>query len=168
MLKNITTFGATIITLEKLYLKRSELGRIVAVSGGFDPVHPGHISYIQESKKYGDTLVVILNGDAFLATKKGKPFQDLYTRCLIVSAIKDVDYVAPFEIENDMTICKALEILKPHIFTNGGDRKNSATIPEWDICKKYGIKLITGVGISKFWSSSSLLKSWEEYVKDKN
>lgn len=163
--KNMALSCAEITTLEELSAKKSSLGTIVAVSGGFDPIHPGHISYIQEAKKLGDTLVVIVNGDAFLRNKKGKPFQDLETRCSIVSAVRGVDFVMPFEIENDQTVCRALEVLKPHIFANGGDRKDSSTIPEWETCQAHGIQLVTGVGISKSWSSSSFLKSWEEHIK---
>lgn len=159
------SLGAEIVSLEGLFQKRHILGRIVMTSGGFDPIHPGHISCIQESKKYGHTLVVVVNGDAFLRAKKGKPFQDLATRCLIVSAIAGVDYVVPFEVENDQTVCKALEILKPHVFTKGGDRKDMNSIPEWDICQKHGIKIVSNVGFDKQWSSSAFLKEWEEHKK---
>lgn len=94
-------------------------GKIVATSGGFDPIHPGHISSLRASAAYGDVVVVIVNGDAFLAAKKGKPFQDLATRSLIVSAIRGVDYVVPFEIENDTTVREALRRLRPAVFTKG-------------------------------------------------
>src|SRR6266542_4305831 len=77
---------------------RPELGRIVVASGGFDPLHPGHASNLLEAKKLGDTLVALVNGDAFLRAKKGKAFQDLKTRCQIVSFVRGVDYVVPFEI----------------------------------------------------------------------
>lgn len=158
-------FGAPIISLFNVTAKRRELGRIVMASGGFDPIHPGHISYLQESKKHGDTLVVVVNGDAFLREKKGKPFQDLVTRCLIVSAISGVDYVVPFEIECDMTVHKALERLRPHVFTNGGDRKDKESIAEWSTCERLGIQIITGVGMEKKWSSSDFLKDWEMHQK---
>jgi len=88
--------------------EREDLGTIVATSGGYDPIHPGHATCLIESKKHGDTLVAIVNGDWFLRTKKGKNFQDLETRCMIVSCIRNVDYVIPFEIENDTTVCEAL------------------------------------------------------------
>ena len=78
------SFGGKIISLEEFAKLRPTLGKVVATSGGFDPLHPGHISCILESKQYGDTLAVIVNGDAFLRAKKGEPFQDLRTRCLIV------------------------------------------------------------------------------------
>jgi len=153
-------WGAPIISFEEFAKLRPKLGKIVATSGGYDPIHPGHISCIIESKKYGDTLAVIVNGDAFLTAKKGRPFQELKTRCQIVSGIREVDYVIPFEIDNDPTVIKALELLKPDVFTKGGDRIDESTIPEWGICQKYGIEVISGVGEDKQWSSSQFLHDW--------
>ncbi len=158
-------FGAKIVTFKDLDKLRPKLGKIVATSGGFDPIHPGHISCIMESKQYGDTLVVIVNGDDFLTKKKGKPFQDLATRSLIISALRGVDYVVPFEIQDDHTVSVALEALKPDVFTKGGDRIDEHTIPEWKTCEKYGIKVISGVGFDKRWSSSEFLKQWEEHAQ---
>jgi len=155
-------WGARIVSLEEFSKLRPKLGKIVATSGGYDPIHPGHISCIVESKKYGDTLVVIVNGDAFLTAKKGRPFQNLETRSLIVSGIAGVDYVVPFEIKNDQTVNKALEIIKPHIFTKGGDRVDKASLPEWDVCERNNIKIVFGVGEDKKWSSSWFLKEWDE------
>src|SRR5215469_11016113 len=117
---------APILTLEQFSELRDdpsiEMGVVVATSGGFDPIHPGHVSCIVESKQYGDTLVVIVNGDDFLANKKGKPFQDLATRAAIVSGIRGVDYVVTFEIKDDPTVAVALRAVRPAIFTKGGDR----------------------------------------------
>lgn len=143
---------------------RPKLGKVVVTSGGFDPIHPGHISCICESKKYGDTLAVVVNGDAFLTAKKGRPFQNLETRCLIVSGLVGVDYVIPFEISGDQTVCKALEALKPDVFTKGGDRLDESSIPEWGICQRYGIEIITGVGMEKKWSSSWFLNQWSDHL----
>lgn len=154
-------WGAKIVSFKEFEKLRPKLGKVVVTSGGYDPIHPGHISCIIDSKKYGDTLVVIVNGDAFLRAKKGKPFQDLETRSLIVSGIMGVDYVIPFEIKNDQTVIKALEALKPDVFTKGGDRVDASTIPEWETCKKHNIKVITGVGLEKKWSSSWFLKEWD-------
>jgi cytidyltransferase-like protein len=106
-------WGAKIVSLDEIAKLRPKLGKVVATSGGFDPIHPGHISCIIQSKKYGDTLVVIVNGDAFLTAKKGRPFQNLETRSLIASGIAGVDYVVPFEIEDDQTVNRALEAIKP-------------------------------------------------------
>ena len=140
-------WGAKIVSFEEFEKLRPKLGKVVATSGGYDPIHPGHISCIIDSKKYGDTLVVIVNGDTFLTAKKGKPFQNLETRSLIVSGIMGVDYVVPFEIKNDQTVTKALEALKPDVFTKGGDRVDESTIPEWETCKKHNIKIVTEQGV---------------------
>lgn len=160
----IKGLGAKIVTFDELKGLRPKLGKIVATSGGFDPIHPGHISCIIDSRKYGDTLVVIVNGDAFLAAKKGRPFQNLETRSLIVSGLRHVDYVVPFEIKNDQTVSKALEALRPHVFTKGGDRVDPQSLPEWETCQKHNIEVVFGVGMDKKWSSSWFLKEWEEKI----
>ncbi|MGH9107580.1 MAG: adenylyltransferase/cytidyltransferase family protein [Acidimicrobiales bacterium] len=154
------TLGAPIVTFEEFDAARPA-GRIVATSGGFDPVHPGHVSSIQESRRYGDVVVVIVNGDAFLVAKKGRPFQDLQTRCLIVSALRGVDYVVPFEIESDRTVTEALRRLRPHVFTKGGDRVDERSIPEWAVCQQIGAEVVSGVGEDKRWSSSWFLQAWD-------
>jgi cytidyltransferase-like protein len=155
-------WGAKIVSLEEFSKLKPTLGKVVATSGGFDPIHPGHLSCIIQSKKYGDTLVVIVNGDAFLSDKKGRPFQNLETRSLIVSGIKEVDFVIPFEIEKDQTVCKALEVIKPAVFTKGGDRVDKNSLPEWEICKEHNIEIVFGVGEGKKWSSSWFLKEWDD------
>ena len=157
-----TEWGARIVSLEEFAKLRPKLGKVVATSGGFDPIHPGHISCIIQSKKFGDTLVVIVNGDAFLTAKKGRPFQNLETRSLIVSGISGVDYVVPFEVEIDQTVNRALEIIRPHVFTKGGDTVDEASLPEWETCEKYNIKIEFNVGEDKKWSSSWFLKDWSE------
>ncbi len=157
---NKPEWGAKIVSFDEFDELRPKLGKVVATSGGFDPIHPGHISCIIQSKKYGDTLVVIVNGDAFLSAKKGRPFQDLQTRCLIVSGIAGVDYVIPFEIDNDQTVSRALEAIKPDVFTKGGDRVDKASLPEWETCKKHNIEIVFGVGEEKKWSSSWFLNRW--------
>ncbi len=159
-------WGAPIISFEEFEILRPKLGKVVATSGGFDPIHPGHISCIIQSKKYGDTLVVIVNGDAFLTAKKGRPFQNLETRSLIVSGIAGVDYVIPFEVKNDQSVSKALEAIKPAVFTKGGDRTGKANLPEWDVCQKYGIEIKFGVGEDKKWSSSWFLNRWNDPAED--
>lgn len=157
------TLGAPIVELDALVELRPELGRIVATSGGFDPIHPGHISCITESRVFGDTIVVIVNGDSFLRAKKGRPFQDLETRALIVSALREVDYVVPFEIEGDLTVNRALAALRPHVFTKGGDRVDASTIAEWEVCQRHEIEVRTGVGLAKEWSSSWFLEGWLQH-----
>ncbi len=159
----MTGLGAPIVDFETIDRLRPQLGRIVVTSGPFDPIHPGHISCILDSKHFGDTLVVIVNGDSFLQRKKGKAFQYLPIRCQIVSSIRSVDYVVPFEIEDDQTVNEALARLKPAVFTKGGDRRDAASIPEWETCRQLGIEVVTGVGWDKKWSSSDFLRDWEKF-----
>tara|TARA_A100001011_G_C14210239_1_gene799556 strand:+ start:216 stop:623 length:408 start_codon:yes stop_codon:yes gene_type:complete len=127
--------------------------RTVAISGYFDPIHVGHLDYINEAKKLGDKLIVIVNNNHQCVLKKGKPFMDENDRVNIVSSIKNVDEVF-LSIDKDKTVCKSLEKIKPAIFANGGDRKNYE-IPESVICKKYNIEIIDGLG-EKIRSSSDL------------
>jgi len=155
--------AARIVDLEAFADLRTGLGTIVATSGGYDPLHPGHVSCLLDSSAQGDTLVVIVNGDGFLRRKKGKPFMDLTARCRVVSCIRGVDYVIPFEIEDDDTVCEALRAIQPHVFTKGGDRTDMSNIPEWGVCKELGIEVISGVGMDKAWSSSDYLESWGRF-----
>jgi D-beta-D-heptose 7-phosphate kinase/D-beta-D-heptose 1-phosphate adenosyltransferase len=158
------TLGAKIMSFDEFDADRPA-GRIVATSGGFDPIHPGHISSLQECGQLGDVVVAVVNGDAFLRAKKGKPFQDLETRCLIVSAIRGVDYVVPFEIDDDQTVREALRRLRPDVFAKGGDRVDKTSIPEWDVCEELGIDVVTGVGDDKRWSSSWFLDDWAAHAR---
>jgi len=127
--------------------------KVVAISGYFDPIHVGHLEYINMAKKLGDKLVVIVNNNYQCELKKGKPFMDEKDRVIIVSNLKNVDEVF-LSIDKDKTVCASLEKIKPDIFANGGDRKNYE-IPESVICKKYDIKIIDGLG-DKIRSSSNL------------
>ena len=125
----------------------------VAISGYFDPIHVGHLEYISMSKTLGDYLIVIINNNNQCALKKGKHFMDENDRAKILEAIEGVDEVF-ISIDQDRTVCKSLEKIKPDIFTNGGDRQNKE-IPEAIVCKKYKIKLLDGLG-KKIRSSSDL------------
>lgn len=133
---------------------------LVLASGGFDPIHPGHTSYLRAASMYGD-LVVLVNGDWFLTQKKGAPFMDLDARCQIVSSIEGVSWVIPYEVEN-MTVINAIREIHPDIFVKGGDRCGASTIPEWDACWSLDIPVLTGIGYDKKWSSSDYLKKWDE------
>ena len=125
----------------------------IAVSGYFDPIHVGHIEYINNAKKLGDWLVVIVNNNNQCALKKGKYFMDEKDRVLIVKNIKAVDEVF-LSIDEDKTVCKSLKKVNPDIFANGGDRKNYE-IPESKVCKENNIQIIDGLG-DKIRSSSDL------------
>ena len=125
----------------------------IAISGYFDPIHVGHIEYINNAKKLGDWLVVIVNNNNQCALKKGKYFMDEKDRVLIVKNIKAVDEVF-LSIDEDKTVCKSLKKVNPDVFANGGDRKNYE-IPESKVCKENNIQIIDGLG-DKISSSSDL------------
>jgi cytidyltransferase-like protein len=127
--------------------------KIVAVSGYFDPIHVGHLEYLRLSKKLGDKLVVIVNNNHQCVLKKGKPFIDEKDRVEIVRSLEMVDEVF-LSIDDDKSVCKSLEKIKPHIFANGGDR-STGEVPESTVCKKYNIQMTDGLG-DKIRSSSDL------------
>lgn len=132
---------------------------IVAVSGYFDPLHAGHIEYFEMAKKLGDKLIVILNNDEQSVLKKGKMFMPEWERRKILEALKDVDEVY-MSIDDDLSVCKSLQVVRPDIFAKGGDRF-SDEVPEKDICKEMGIRMIDGLG-SKIQSSSWLTGELKE------
>ena len=135
---------------------------IVAASGYFDPIHTGHIEYLELAKKLGDRLVVIVNNDNQTKNKKGYVFMSCVERMKIARSLRCVDEV--FEsIDQDGSVCKSLEKLRPNIFAKGGDR-NIGNIPETVICKKYGVKIIDSLG-KKISSSSNLVKNESEIIK---
>lgn len=142
----------------------------VAVSGGFDPVHIGHVRMFQEAKALGDRLVVILNNDAWLRTKKGQEFMNEKERKEIIEAFEAVDEVvitSHTENDSDRSVCRELEKVRPHIFANGGDRKpDEDPVPEVTLCESLGIELIYNVGAGgKVQSSSWLLKRQNDSKK---
>ena len=145
----------------------SEKPKVVAVSGGWDPIHIGHIRLMQEAKKLGDQLIVILNNDNWLKKKKGYIFMSQKERKEIIKALACVDKViltGHSKNSKDMSVCAELKKIKPHIFANGGDRTHK-NIPEKAVCKKIGCKMVFNLGQGgKVQSSSWLLKKfWEAY-----
>ena len=141
---------------------------IILVSGGFDPIHSGHIKLINEANKYGD-VVVLLNSDQWLRNKKGKEFLPFAERKIIMQNLKGVLDVIEFD-DSDRTcvdgIKKAKSIYKDSIikFANGGDRNyNTTPGPEQEFCNKNDIETLFGIGGSnKSNSSSWILKKWKE------
>ena len=131
--------------------------RIVALSGGFDPLHVGHVRMIQEAAKLGTRLVVIVNGDEFLLRKKGYAFMSLEERMELVRALRGVDEVVA-AIDRDQTVCETLRMVRPHVFANGGDRRNMEDIPEAVVCRELGIEMVFNVGGGKVQSSSDLVQ----------
>ena len=125
----------------------------VAVSGYFDPINVGHLEYLELAKKLGNRLIVIVNNNQQCTLKKGKTFMDELDRVRIVKSLGIVDDVF-LSIDNDKSVCRSLEELKPDIFANGGDSATSE-VPESAVCRKYNIKMVDGLG-AKIRSSSSL------------
>ena len=134
--------------------------KIVAVSGGFDPVHIGHVRMFRDAARIGK-LMVILNTDDFLLRKKGYVFMPLDERKEIIESIKYVDRVV-VSVDDDDSVCKTLAMLKPDVFANGGDRASRLDIRETEICGQLGIEMVFGIGGDKVQSSSELAR------KDKN
>lgn len=133
---------------------------IVAVSGGFDPVHIGHIRHFQAAKKLGDKLIVILNNDNWLRLKKGFVFMPESERKEMIEAFSCVDEVVLTSHKRntkDISICEELKKIRPHIFAKGGDR-TLENIPEPAVCKEIGCKIVFNVGKGgKVQSSSRLI-----------
>tara|TARA_R110002020_G_scaffold464507_1_gene685275 strand:+ start:485 stop:991 length:507 start_codon:yes stop_codon:yes gene_type:complete len=143
------------VSLEMFDKKEKEERPTVMVSGGFDPVHVGHIRLILDASKFGD-VIVIANSDQWLYRKKGFVFMTFDQRKEILDAIKGVVLVDSVN-DTDGTVCEAIRRLKPTYFANGGDRKQMNT-PEVDVCNVLGIELLWGVGgNSKSASSSDLV-----------
>ncbi len=160
---------------EKSAAKARKKKIVVAVSGGFDPLHVGHVRMFHAAKALGDELVVILNNDNWLRDKKGTAFMAEEERKEIIEAIRGVDRVvltdhAPGEYFKDRSVCKTLRQVHPDIFANGGDRHpDGDPVPEVALCNELGIALVYNVGAGgKVQSSSWLLKKYkEEHAKEK-
>ena len=139
--------------------------KIVVVSGGFDPVHSGHIHLINEARALGDRLIVLLNSDEWLTSKKGKPFMSYFERETVLGSLSSVDTVMAFN-DSDGTACHGLQKIKgiypTHsneiIFCNGGDRNSAEEVPEAlipDITFKFGVG-----GDTKMNSSSKIINEY--------
>ena len=128
---------------------------VVCASGYFDPIHRGHIEYLELAKKLGDKLIVILNNEEQTKQKKGFVFMPTEDKRAILMALRFVDHVV-ISIDEDQTQCRTLEMLKPDIFAKGGDRYANE-IPEAGVCKRLGVKIVDGLG-AKLQSSSALIK----------
>jgi D-beta-D-heptose 7-phosphate kinase/D-beta-D-heptose 1-phosphate adenosyltransferase len=138
---------------------------IVLVTGGFDPLHSGHIAYFEAAKKLGDRLVVGINSDAWLVRKKGRAFMPLKERIAIVKNLKNVDWVMDFNDEDDTAnnaiskLIASTSIGSKIIFANGGDRTkdNIPEMNEWP-----NVDFVFGVGGEvKQNSSSWILEEWK-------
>ena len=138
--------------------------RVVIVSGGFDPIHSGHIEHFKEAKKLGDILIVGLNSDEWLTRKKGKPFMPIEERMSVIRELRMVDSAVAFNDDNNSSIDlikKALVLFDDVLFANGGDRTQD-NIPEiYEFDKDPRVQFAFGVGGSHKQNSSSwILKQW--------
>ena len=166
-----------IISLEEFQKMRDEqVGekKIVCTSMYADPIHPGHVSCLLDSKRFGDIFVVIVDGDTRCINKKGKAFMPAIDRAEIVDAIKGGDYGIIHENPNATDCSEVVEVVKTHIFTKGGDRNekdrndpNSGLKAEADIIEKYGGRIEYNVGRDKQWSSRDYLQEWVDFVNSK-
>ena len=142
---------------------------VYMTSGGFDPMHIGHLRCIQgtlalakDVDKYSlpnlPIVCILVNDDSFLVKKKGYAFMPLTERMEIIQAVAPGAHIAPWiQSGDDSTVIEAIRKVKPTYFTKGGDRFDATTIPEWPICQKVGCEIITGVGGGKIQSSSELV-----------
>jgi cytidyltransferase-like protein len=138
---------------------------LVSTSGGFDPLHIGHLRCIQAASMLkGDNglFVVIVNGDGFLMRKKGYVFMPQEERLELVAALRGVDYVVAWD-DGGQFVTGAIEIIKPNIFAKGGDRSTAENVPEYDTCMKVGCHVVFGIGgHTKVQSSSDLVQKMQQ------
>ena len=143
---------------------------IAIVSGGFDPIHPGHIMMMEECKKFSDYLIVGLNSDIWLTRKKGNFFMDVKHRSYVVSRLRVVDEIMEFNDDDNSASDLLKNVAEKYpdskvIFANGGDRSDPSKVRELEIAEKLKIELKFGVGGNhKESSSSDLLGRWKQYI----
>ena len=135
---------------------------IYLTSGGFDPLHVGHLKCIQETAmlaaENNGKVIVLVNGDEFLIEKKGKPFMPIEERLTIIDGLKGVDLAVEW-YDGSQTVDNAIKFFTPDFFTKGGDRDDPKVIPEWGTCQEVGCEVILGVGGGKVQSSSWLINN---------
>ena len=151
------------------------MSTIVIVTGGFDPLHSGHIAYLNAARRLGDKLVVGLNSDAWLIRKKGYAFMPFSERQQVLGNLKSVDYTFDFD-DSDDSACDAIEKMLAYfpfhdaVFANGGDR-DAKNIPEMRLSGLHPARLKFAFGVggtNKMNSSSNILANYEAHILRKN
>ena len=156
--------------------------KVIVVSGGFDPVHSGHVNMMRDARELGDRLIVLLNSDQWLTDKKGRPFMSFEEREIILQSFSFVDTVMAFD-DSDGTACHGLQKIKgiypihfnDIIFCNGGDRNNADQVPEAqipDITFKFGVggdyKMNSSSKILNEYASNFTKRDWGQWDVLKN
>ena len=139
--------------------------KTIVVSGGFDPLHVGHLRMMQEAAQHGK-LTVIINSDDWLVRKKGYVFMPWDERSEIIGAYDFVNETV-MALDSDKTVVESLKEIKPDMFANGGDRENTNT-PEAKFCRENNIEMIWGVGGGKIQSSSTMVKEVTQKKRSKD
>lgn len=125
--------------------------KIIIESGFFNPLHGGHLDMIEAGAKLGDKLIVIVNNDEQQVMKKGKVILTAENRARLIRALRDVDEVM-IAVDEDPTVIRSLEAVAQQypndelVFANGGDRDSEKAIPEGEVCRRYNISMLFGVG----------------------
>ena len=149
--------------------KENWIKNIIIVSGGFDPVHKGHIRMFREAANFGANVIVGLNSDEWLTRKKGKSFMKWDERAEILESCKFINQVIPFDDSDDTASDAIKRVFDMYnadssdyniYFANGGDRK-LGNVPEFDNCRELGVVMLWNFGGGKIQSSSDLTKNWE-------
>ena len=147
--------------------KENWIKNVIIVSGGFDPVHKGHIRMFREAANLGHQVIIGLNSDEWLSRKKGKPFMKWEERAEILESCKFINQVISFDDSDDTasdSIKKVFDMYSADssdyniYFANGGDR-GKGNVPELDTCKDLNVVMLWGIGGGKIQSSSDLIKN---------
>tara|TARA_R100000234_G_C4838474_1_gene110020 strand:- start:47 stop:508 length:462 start_codon:yes stop_codon:yes gene_type:complete len=153
-------------------MKENWIKNVIILSGGFDPVHKGHIRMFREAANLGANVIIGLNSDEWLTRKKGKPFMKWNERAEILESCKFISQVLPIDDYDDtakdiiVKVCKLYnnEDFKIY-FANGGDR-GKRNVPELDVCKNLNVVMLWGVGGGKIQSSSWLINGGKDEVQE--
>ena len=170
MSQKVSGVFSTVQDLKEYLDKWHPSTKIFATSGGFDPVHVGHLRCFEEMKAMSShhnedaVTVAIVNGDGFLERKKGFAFMNEKERLEIISGFSSVDYAVLWKDESQ-TVCGALEILRPDFFCKGGDRDSFQNVPESKVCEAIECQVLFNVGGGKVQSSSSLVSRMKSFGK---
>ena len=149
-------------------MKENWIKNVIILSGGFDPVHKGHIRMFREAANLGANVVVGLNSDEWLTRKKGKPFMKWEERAEILESCKFINQVLPFDDSDETAgdllkkVCSLYEDYDVNVyFANGGDR-GKGNVPEMPLCKELNVVMLWGVGGGKIQSSSWLINGGKD------